>query len=194
VRPSLTVTNARHYHALVMPAGLKRYQQSPQLHYVTFNCHQHAPLLATSAARELVERTLERVRSWYGFYVNAYVVMPDHVHVLMSEPDRASLAVAIQMWKQIVSRREHGQRSPIAAPGKQQAMPFWQARYYDFNVWSEKKLYEKTNCIHQNPVRRGLVARAEDWKWSSFRHIASGEAGIVEVESQWTARKGSRWV
>jgi putative transposase len=166
-----------------MPAGLKRYQQSLQLHYVAFNCHQQAPLLATSAARELVERTLERVRSWYGFYVNAYVVMPDHVHVLMSEPDRASLAAAIQMWKLIVSRREHGQHSPIAAAGKQQAMPFWQARcYYDFNVWSERKLYEKMNYIHQKPVRRGLVARAEDWKWSSFRHIASGEDGIVEVE------------
>jgi putative transposase len=172
-----------------MPAGLKRYQQSLQLHYITFNCFQHAPLLATPAARELVEHTLERVRRWYGFYVNAYVVMPDHVHVLMSEPERASLAVAIQMWKQIVSRREHGQRLPIAAVGKQHNKPFWQARYYDFNLWSEKKLYEKMNYIHQNPVRRGLVARAEDWKWSSFRHLATGEEGIVEVESQWTARK-----
>jgi len=171
-----------------MPTGLKRYQQSGQLHYVTFNCFQHAPFLATPAAHELVECTLERVRRWYGFYINAYVVMPDHVHALMSEPERAPLAVAIQMWKQIVSRQRKGLTLP-RANGDQRSAPFWQRRYYDFNVWSEQKLYEKMQHIHQNPVRRGLVERAEDWKWSSFRHIASGDEGIVEVESPWTSEK-----
>ncbi len=59
--------------------------------------------------------------------------------------------------------------------------PFWQRRYYDFNVWSKKKLDEKMHYIHQNPVRRGLVAQPEDWKWSSFRHIATGEDSVVEI-------------
>jgi len=175
-----------------MPIGLKRYQQSRQLHYITFNCYRHASLLAAPASRELVEYTLERVRRWYGFYVNAYVVMPDHVHALMSEPERAPLAVTIQMWKQIVSRRRNQLRSQIGGEGGQDNRPFWQARYYDFNVWSEGKLYEKMHYIHENPVRRGLVARAEDWKWSSARHLAGGEEGIVEIESQWTARKRER--
>jgi putative transposase len=67
--------------------------------------------------------------------------------------------------------------------------PFWEARYYDFNVWSERKFVEKLRYIHRNPVVRGLVARPEDWDWSSFRHYVSGEVGIVEIESQWTARK-----
>ena len=53
-------------------------------------------------------------------------------------------------------------------------------------------MQEKVHYIHQNPVRRGLVARPEDWKWSSFRHIATGEDGVVEIESQWTARKRER--
>ncbi len=66
---------------------------------------------------------------------------------------------------------------------------FWQARYYDFNLWSEDKFVEKLRYIHRNPVERGLVARPEDWAWSSFRHYLSGEAGVVEIESQWTARK-----
>jgi putative transposase len=65
---------------------------------------------------------------------------------------------------------------------------FWQARYYDFNVWSERKFVEKLRYIHRNPVKRGLVERPEDWPWSSFRHYASGEVGVVEIESQWTAR------
>ena len=122
------------------------------------------------------------MRRWYGFYINAYVVMPEHVHLLVSEPDRSTLAVAIQMLKQIVSRRSQGSGGEA----------FWQRRYYDFNVWSREKFEEKVHYIHQNPVRRGLVERPEDWKWSSFRHIATGEESIVEIESQWTVRKRER--
>lgn len=160
-----------------MPTALKRFHQTRQLHYITFNCFAHAPYLGTTAARDRFEQTLERVRRWYSFYINAYVVMPDHVHLLMSEPERSHLAIAIQMLKQIVSRQLSNRGG------------FWQRRYYDFNVWSEKKFYEKMHYIHQNPVRRGLVAQADNWKWSSCRHLATGEAGVVEIESQWTARK-----
>jgi putative transposase len=119
------------------------------------------------------------VRQWYGFYVVGYVVMPDHVHLLMSEPERGTLALSLQMVKQMVSRK--------LRTGKTKA--FWQARYYDFNVWSETKRVEKLRYLHWNPVRRGLVASPEDWAWSSFRHYATGEDGTVEIESQWTARK-----
>jgi len=65
--------------------------------------------------------------------------------------------------------------------------PFWQARYYDFNVWSEKKFVEKLRYIHRNPVARGLVNKPEDWPWSSFRHYLTGAEGTVEIGSQWTA-------
>jgi putative transposase len=166
-----------------MPAGLRRYQQARQLHYITFTCYHRAPYLATAAARELFESTLERVRCWYGYYINAYVVMPEHVHLLISEPERSSLAVALQMLKQIVSRKMYGARGGEA---------FWQRRYYDFNLWSTEKLFEKMDYIHSNPVRRGLVGRPEDWKWSSFRHLALGEDSLVEIGSQWTARKRER--
>src|SRR2546425_8129569 len=66
---------------------------------------------------------------------------------------------------------------------------FWQARYYDFNLWSERKFVEKLRYIHRNPVARGLVARPEDWAWSSFRHYMTGDPGPIEIESEWTARK-----
>ena len=104
--------------------------------------------------------------------------MPEHVHLLVNEPERGTLAQAMQALKQSVARR-----LALRAPD-----PFWQARYYDFNVWSERKFVEKLRYIHRNPVARGLVARPEDWPWSSFRHYVSGELGAVEIESQWTAR------
>jgi hypothetical protein len=70
--------------------------------------------------------------------------------------------------------------------------PFWQPRYYDFNVWGEGMFVEKLRYIHRNPVERGLVAKPEDWEWSSFRHYMSGERGTVEIESHWTARRRER--
>lgn len=69
---------------------------------------------------------------------------------------------------------------------------FWQPRYYDFNVWSAEKRIEKLRYMHRNPVKRGLVAKPEDWKWSSFRHYAMGAVGTVEIESEWTAQLRER--
>jgi REP-associated tyrosine transposase len=136
-----------------MPWGLKRYQQARQLHFITFSCYHRAPLLGSPQARDAFVRGLEQVRRWYGFYVAGYIVMPEHVHLLISEPERGSLALSLQMLKQTVSQKLGG-----ISPGR----PFWQARYHDFNVWSERKRVEKLRYMHRNPVKRGLVENPED--------------------------------
>jgi len=105
--------------------------------------------------------------------------MPEHVHLLLSEPERSNLAVVLQMLKQNVSQELNAHATN----------PFWQPRYYDFNVYREQKLIEKLDYMHGNPVQRGLVTRPEDWAWSSARHYATGEEGAVEIESRWTARR-----
>jgi putative transposase len=118
------------------------------------------------------------MRRKYNCFICGYVVMPEHVHLLLSEPELADLATAVQAWKQSVSRQ-------LGGDGK----PFWQERYYDFNVFSALKRKEKLRYIHRNPVTRGLCAEPQDWPWSSFRHYLSGEEGYVEIESPWTATK-----
>ena len=95
-----------------MPSRLKRYQEAGQLHYVTFTCYYSIQYLNSASARDLFEQTLERVRRWYGIYIFGYVVMPEHVHLLLSEPERSSLAVALQMLKQISSRKLHKMNGP----------------------------------------------------------------------------------
>jgi putative transposase len=159
-----------------------RYQKQRCLHFITFSCYRRMKLLDDAHACDLFERELERVRLWYGCYITAYVVVPEHVHLLISEPEQRKLSVVIQMLKQITSRRLR----PTGLPH------FWQVRYYDFAVWSEKKRAEKVNYIHQNPVRRGLVTRPEDWKWSSFLQWAEGAVGGVEIECPATARRRER--
>jgi putative transposase len=162
-----------------MPAGLRHFQQTKDLHFLTFSCYHRQPKFSAVQAREAFEHSLERTRGVYRFGVLGYVVMPEHVHLLIGEPETAPLATALQALKQSVAR----------TLALRAAEPFWQARYYDFNVWTEKKYIEKLRYLHRNPVARGLVAKPEDWLWSSFRHHATGVEGIVEIESPWTARK-----
>jgi len=58
---------------------------------------------------------------------------------------------------------------------------FWQVRFYDFNVWTERKRIEKLRYIHRNPVKRGLVGSPEKWRWSSFHWYLAGEVGPVRI-------------
>lgn len=162
-----------------MPWGLRRFQETGQLHFLTFSCYKRRPNFANASSRTAFETSLEQVRQCYALCVYGYVVMPEHIHMLVNEPEQGSLSRVMQSLKQSVAR----------TLALRAADPFWQARYYDFNVWSEHKFVEKLRYIHRNPVMRGLVAGPEDWVWSSCRHYANGEDGRVEIESQWRARR-----
>ena len=166
--------SAREVYSLPMPTGLVRYQHCGEMHFLTFSCYRRLSYLGGAAARSLFASALERMRQRYGFVVAGYVVMPEHVHLLVNEPKRFSLDQAIKAIKLSVTLRS-------------QERPFWQARYYDFNVWTDEKRVEKLRYMHRNPVKRGLVDKPEDWPWSSFRHHATGVEGTVEIESHWTA-------
>ncbi len=156
-----------------MTRGLVRYHQAGCFHFITFSCYHRRPFLGAPQARDLFERSLESMRIRYQFVVGGYVVMPEHVHLLVSEPKKVLLSKAIQALKLSVSVQSRER-------------PFWQPRYYDFNVHNEKKRVEKLRYMHRNPVKRGLVERPQDWRWSSFRHYATGEVCAVEIESLWT--------
>jgi REP-associated tyrosine transposase len=82
----------------------------------------------------------------------------------------------------------HQRQTMDANLGHQQAEPFWQKRYYDRNVRSVREFGIKLRYLHRNPVKRGLVREPGDWNWSSFRHYAFREMGVVEIESEWTGR------
>jgi putative transposase len=64
----------------------------------------------------------------------------------------------------------------------------WQARFYDFNVWTSRKRVEKLRYMHRNPVKRGLVKSPELWRWISYRSYALGEAGAVRI-NEWDILK-----
>jgi putative transposase len=145
-----------------MPKGLRRFYGGGDLHYITCSCYQTSPFLGSASRRDLFLKIFEEVRHKCEFHVVGYVVMPEHVHLLIGEPDERSIAVPMQVLKQRVSQqcRARGRSrstQDVALP------PFWYSRSYDFNVFSEKKIAEKLDYIHWNPVKRGLVASPEQW-------------------------------
>jgi REP-associated tyrosine transposase len=136
-------------------------------------------------------KILDEVRSRHGFRLIGYVVMPEHVHLLLSEPAKKDPSKILQVLKQKVARAllkkrkgtSCGQLSlPFGDTGGE-ASHFWQRRFYDFNVWSEKKLREKLEYMHGNPVQRRLVRHPKDWPWSSWAHYAGKGESKVRIDS-----------
>lgn len=171
-----------------MPNRLHRYYGAGHSHFITTSCYQRRPLLGSAQNRDLFLYVLEQVRRRYHFSVPGYVVMPEHVHLLITEPERGNPSVVMQAVKQGFARRliacrhrAEGTRANSTESKGMEQVHIWQARFYDFVVFSESKREEKLNYIHENPVRRGLVLIPELWAWSSYRHYAFGEAGPVLV-------------
>jgi putative transposase len=169
-----------------MPHNLRRFYGGNDLHFLTFSCYKRQPFFNNEAHADLFLQILERVRRRYRLVVLGYVVMPEHVHLLVNEPQRDTLSTAIQALKLGFVRSLKCAGNPISRKrsekwGTPGAYHFWQARFYDFNVWTEKKRIEKLRYIHRNPVTRGLVDSPEKWKWTSFRWYLRGEAGPVKI-------------
>lgn len=131
---------------------------------------------------------LEQVRRRYRFVVVGYVVMPEHVHLLLGAPGRGNPSVVMQALKQGFARRllrklraRADLRQGTLWDTPLELGHIWQRRFYDFVVCSEKKRMEKLRYMRRNPVVRGLVLEPEEWAWSSFRHYAYQERGVVVV-------------
>ena len=80
-----------------MPAGLKRYYGKGHLHFITFTCYRRLPLLKTARARDIFVQELGKLRDATGFHLIGYVVMPEHVHLLISEPPQGTPSTVLDL-------------------------------------------------------------------------------------------------
>jgi putative transposase len=172
-----------------MPKRLKRYYGQRHLHFITCSCYRRLPLLRSARAKNLFAKVLGEVRGRYGFALVGYVVMPEHIHLLIGEPARGTPSTVMQVLKQRVSHRLRRKRRTSAAQLRlrfdhsDDSLPrFWQLRFHDFNVWSHKKRVEKLQYMHLNPVKRGLALHPKDWPWSSFSFYANRKPGLVPID------------
>jgi len=175
-----------------MPHGLYRIHNSGQAHFITFSCYRRQPFFLDARTYDLFPVCLERMRQHFQMLVYGFVVMPEHVHLLLSEPEKRTLADAVHFLKLSFTKRLRSQVSAQktgANLGHGSSGSFWQRRYYDRNVRDHREFVAALKYIRRNPVKRGLVEKPEDWPWSSYRHYALDEPGIVTVESPWAVYK-----
>jgi REP-associated tyrosine transposase len=172
---------------------LHRYDLSGEARELTFSCYKRYALLSRQRTREWFIEALQDARSRFGFHLWAYVIMPEHVHLLVypgAGPDR--MPQFLQALKEPVARKAIAYlRSNAPAwlerlrvvEGKRVRHRFWQpGGGYDRNVTISATLRAMIEYIHANPVRRGLVAAAEEWEWSSARWYAGFRPVKIEMD------------
>ena len=124
-----------------MPSGLKRFQKAEARHFIAFSCLHRFPLLDSPGSKDTVEAVLELTRARHQARVYAYVLMPEHVHLLINEPPSILVAQFLKALKQVTSRKLRGQREK-----------YWQELYFDANIRDETDRSEVIRYIHRNLV------------------------------------------
>jgi REP element-mobilizing transposase RayT len=131
-----------------MPKNLKRRHGTTKLHFITFSCYRRLAFLRTVRARDAFLIVLNEVRGRYRFVIVGYVVMPEHVHLLIGESEKANPSVVVQVLKQRVSRRLRGRSRGRSSAGQ-------------LSLWKD-----------------AAVADAKLWAWSSYRFYQCGEESL----------------
>ena len=173
----------------------RRFNERGQPRELTFSCYRQYPFLARERTRHWFSAALQAARTRFGFQILAYVVMPEHVHLLVypgEAPERMSRflrAVKEPVARQAIrclKANAPGWLVRIAVrEGSRLRQRFWQpGGGYDRNITSMDTLRAMIEYIHANPVRRGLVGKAEDWEWSSARWYAGIRPVPIAMDAQ----------
>jgi putative transposase len=168
-------------------AGMNRrriYDEEGHAFFITFSCYHRRRLLDHPAVRDGFVRLLAETLARHQGVCSGFVVMPDHVHLIVGFNESNRLSAFMRVLKQNTSqqlKRVLRGVAPEYAGTFPLTDPFWQAKYYPFNLFTEAKMREKLDYMHMNPVTAGLVERAVDWRLSSARYYLLGEASIVPL-------------
>ena len=203
-----------------LPRKKVKHYDNGEPHFLTFSCYQRMPLLSKDRTREWFVDALNQARTEHGFHLWAWVIMPEHVHILLWPPMQL-----ISPNPRSLQGRIGGILTSIKRPVAKKAITylrknapdflrrltvrnsgriyerFWQAGSgYDENVSELDALHAMVNYVHHNPVKRGLVTRAEDWPWSSARdwmrlpesRLAVDRTIPETFDIPWTNRRADR--
>ncbi|MCP4685934.1 MAG: hypothetical protein GY867_10890 [bacterium] len=155
--------------------------------FITFTCYRRHRYLTDTASRRAVLDALARLRSENEVRILGYVLMPEHVHLVLQPPDATVLGVLIGRMKARSARallallRRPDSRDKILTRNDGHAA-IWQRRCYDHNCRTTDIVVEKIRYCHNNPVSRGLVSKPNDWPWSSYRWYHGAREGEFEID------------
>jgi putative transposase len=170
---------------------LRHYDHDGRARFVTFNTHKRIPVLTDASIDRIVAACILSVCRRRDVRLLAYVIMPEHVHLVAIPPVEARLGTIVGEMKLSSAMRIHelliAKQSSFldllhADRDGRKKFCLWQRRCYDRNCRTEEEVWEKVNYCHNNPVKRGLVSRPEDWQWSSCRSFIRNDDALPEIE------------
>ncbi len=170
----------------------KRYDLPGDAHALTFSCYQRMPLLSRDRSCRWMLDALDHGRQQGMYDLWAYVIMPEHVHLVIW-PHDVGISAILKSLKQSVSKKallwlaEHDtkflDRLRHTAPNGRVTHRFWQrGGGYDRNLQTVSDVHEKVAYVHNNPVRRGLVELASQWHWSSCIAWETGQDDPIAID------------
>ncbi len=163
----------------------KIYDDELFAHFVTFSCYKNRRFFDLDLTRRVLLGILNSQLSLQKGKCVGFVIMPDHVHVIVWFPEPNQLSYFVKQWKQCSSikmKKIIQEKMPNYFDKISEEEPVWQRKFYSFHIYSQQKLEEKLNYMHMNPVRAELVEKSIDWKWSSARYYELGKSVGVPIE------------
>ena len=193
-----------------MPSRLHRYDESGHLHFWTISCYRRHQFFHDDGMKWIVIEALRKLQTSMGVCLIGYVIMPEHLHVLVYPHRRGDdipipIGKALQTFKQYLGRQGKERLRNIWrqqkrlwseplnrwANGDFDKQDIMNTRGYDRNIFTERGLHEKLDYCHKNPITRGLVAGAADWKWSSYRFYERADLSVLTMD--WNGRWPIEW-
>jgi putative transposase len=165
-----------------------RFDKESEYHFTTFSTYKNEHLLILSGIPEILLSQLGRIREEYSTPIYGFVIMPNHLHVIWHITPQQGISKIMQLYKGRTSKNCHIELRKIpnfnidSLTRSNGRFSLWQRKFYDFNILSGKKLHEKLDYVHNNPVKWGLVSNPEDWPYSSFRSLYNLPGVVFEVD------------
>lgn len=170
---------------------LKHYDDLGTARFITFSCHKRLPILSARKAAKTVIEQISIARKEFGFKLFGYVVMPEHVHLVIYPSSPLPIGRVIGEIKRksgfIISRYLQDinsvfLRNLTSSKENRSQYVIWLPRCYDHNCRTHESVIEKIKYCHYNPVKGGLVGSPEEWPWSSNRHYQGIVPSPIEVD------------
>ena len=168
------------------------------LHFVTTSTYRRARVFDSDRFKRKFITSLADLRAELGFRIIGYVLMPEHCHLLLWPSESANPSQIMQRLEERVAKfilknlRQNSEFAWCRRMFDRFRLPpsvhhhahhrVWQRRFYDFNVWSERKIREKLDYMHNNPVGRRLVEKPGDWPWSSWRFYYLEDSSVLAMD------------
>ncbi len=149
--------------------------------FITFSTYRRLPLLTDPTRIQVLLQNIDMTREKHSFRLLGYVVMPEHVHLVIHPQLDTKVGLLVREIKSRTARKIFA-KEPAPVDGARRV--FWTRRCYDHNCRTPEAVVEKIRYCHNNPVKRGLVRSPGDWPWSSWGDYHGESQGAVVVDTE----------